>query len=136
MLPFKVTAVVLCDDIRQEQNNKFILIGVYNGTIVVQDYPTETPVSWWIQVQPEKPGKFKINLRLTKEDSSTLLKGELGIELNSIGWSALAIPKVVLHLQNDGKLKLQLKLEEDEEWETIQEIIITKNPSPNPSPSA
>ena len=58
MLPFKVVAAVLCDDIRQEQNSKHILIGVYNGGVIVPNFPAQLVVCWWLQVFPNEIGKL------------------------------------------------------------------------------
>ena len=40
---FKVISIVICDDIRREQNKKHILIGVYSGTIIVGELPAVLP---------------------------------------------------------------------------------------------
>lgn len=37
--PFKVTSVIICDDIRREDNGKELLIGVYTGLILTAQAP-------------------------------------------------------------------------------------------------
>jgi hypothetical protein len=126
MFPFKVSAVVTCDDIRLEQNNKHILIGVYNGALVVAGFPTEIPLSWWIQLLPEKAGNFELEVQLVQDDTATLLRAMLGFAVITADWAALVLPPVRLQLQGPGKLKLQLKLKDQSDWHTIQELSVTQ----------
>jgi hypothetical protein len=121
MLPFKVSAVILCDDIRLEQNNKHILIGVYNGTIVVQDFPAEFPVCWWIQTLTNQTGKFEFDIRLIKDEKDTLLRVQVEFEIHTKGWAAMILPKVQLQLHGPGNLQLQMKTKSESDWITIQE---------------
>ncbi len=123
MLPFEIRAVVACDDVRQEQNNKHILIGVYNGTIVVPGFPAELQLSWWLQVYTTETGKFDLELQLIRDDTSKLLRAMLQFEVHEKGWASLVLPKVPIQFQGPGKLKLQMKRKEDEkDWEDVQEL--------------
>ena len=46
---FVTESVVLCDDIRQENTGKAILIGVYSGDIVISSIPARLGISLWLQ---------------------------------------------------------------------------------------
>jgi hypothetical protein len=124
MLPFKVHSVVLCDDIRIEQNNKFILIGVYTGSVVVPGLPAELLVSWWIQILPEKTGTFELELQLISPEKAILLKAMLGFEIRELDWSAIPLPKAPVHVQSAGELQLQMKLRTESEWTLIQTFAV------------
>src|ERR1700732_5037144 len=121
MLPFKVSAVVLCEDIRVEQNNKYILIGVYGGTIVVQNFPAEFQVCWWIQILANQVGKFEFDIQLIKDEKDTLLRIKVEFEISTNGWAAMSLPKVPLQLHAPGKLQLQMKTKSEPDWITVQE---------------
>lgn len=122
MLPFKTSAVVQCDDIRVEQNGKFILIGVYTGTVVVTGFPAELATSWWIQLFPEKIGKFEIEIQVIKDDGASVLRGLFTYEVREISWAVLPIPRTPINLQSTGRFKLELRLKGDDKWTTIQEF--------------
>jgi Family of unknown function (DUF6941) len=127
MLPFKVAAAVLCDDVRKEDSNKAILIGVYNGTVVVPELPATIMVAWWMQIMPLQTGKSRLDLRVLKDDADTLLHGKVAVEFFALDWSALSLPQAPLIISAPGKLKLQLKLDGDEnDWQTIQEFEVRK----------
>lgn len=122
MLPFKPIASVMCDDVRVETGNKFILIGVYNGAIIVPGFPAEIQVSWWLQVFPEKAGALEVDIRVVKDDSDTLVRALAGFQFASVDFSGMVVPKTPLHLQGTGHLKLQMRLKEDSDWTTMYEF--------------
>jgi hypothetical protein len=122
MLPFNVTAVVLCDDIRFELNNKQILVGVYNGTIVVSSFPAEFPVCWWIQTFASEVGKFELDVQLIKDEKDILIKAEIGFEIHTKDWAVISLPRLPLQLHGPGRMKLQMKVKGDSEWTIIQEL--------------
>jgi hypothetical protein len=124
MLPFKIAAVVLCDDIRLEQNNKHILIGVYNGTIVIPNFPAVFPVCWWIQVFSTETGSFELDIQLVKDQGDTLLRARIGYEILTNDWASISLPRVQLQIQGPGKLKLQMKKKAESDWITIQDLEI------------
>jgi hypothetical protein len=126
MLPFNIEAAVLCDEIRQEANGKHILIGVYNGVIVVVDFPADLLVSWWIQVFPNKLGKFDLDIQLMKDGKDTLIKASVGFEMHIKDWAAMVLPKIPLQIHGPGKLQLQLKEKSEAKWSIVQTFEVRK----------
>ena len=123
MLPFKVAAVVACDDVRIEQNNKAILIGVYNGSMVVPGFPADIILSWWIQIHVEELAKHNLETRILKDGNSTLLRAELIIEIRDIGWSTIVSPKAPLQFQSPGHLELEMRTKGDTgKWDTLSKM--------------
>jgi hypothetical protein len=128
MLPFKVTTVVACDDIRMEQNNKAILIGVYNGTMVVPGFPSDILLAWWIQIRAEELGKHELEVRVLKDGNSTLLRASIAIEINAPGWSTLPLPRAPIQLQGPGHLELEMRIKDGGKWDVISELDINEGP--------
>src|ERR1044071_3093409 len=60
----RIVNCVVCDEIRQEITNKFILIGVYVKDIVVPEFPTHTAISIWLQYRPDRIGDHDIFVRV------------------------------------------------------------------------
>jgi hypothetical protein len=72
---------LLCEDIRQEANGNFILLGVLNA-IVVPQVPITAGRMMFFQRWSAGVGRFKETLRLVAPDQSTVLaKRELNFEL-------------------------------------------------------
>ncbi len=128
MLPFKIAAVVACDDIRQEINNKAILIGVYSGTLVVPGFPADILIAWWIQLHADREGKYELEVRVLKDGNSTLLRAIIGMEVHTPGWSTLALPRAPLQLQAPGHLELEMRVKDAEKWDVISELDVKEGP--------
>jgi hypothetical protein len=126
MLPFKITAVVACDDIRQEINNKAILVGVYNGALVVPGFPADIAIAWWIQMKADTIGDYAMEARVLKDGNSTLLRAMLQVTVHTLGWSTLALPRAPLQLQGPGHLELEIRLKDAGKWDTISELDIVE----------
>src|SRR4051812_32332837 len=51
----RIRNAVLCEDVRQEKSNKFILIGVFPGDILVEDVPASVPLDVYIDAIALEP---------------------------------------------------------------------------------
>jgi len=69
-------SAILCDDVRQERNGKFILIGLFDAIVIPQlpvRYPRLFMVSRWCSGE----GEFIQHSRILKPDmSTTLVEGQ------------------------------------------------------------
>jgi hypothetical protein len=68
---WKVTSLVICDDIRSESTNKDVLIGVYAGDIAVSKFPAEFKIAIWAEIVPQKSGKNALGLLVKGNNSSS-----------------------------------------------------------------
>jgi hypothetical protein len=126
MLPFSIEAAVLCDEVRQEVNGKYILIGTYNGIVVVADFPAQLQVSWWIQIFPKETGKFDLDIQLIKDGKDTIIKADLGYEVHAKDWAAMVLPKIPVPIHGPGKMQLQMKLKSEAKWSIVQTFEVRK----------
>ena len=63
---------ILCDDVRQERNGKFILIGLYDA-IGAPDFPLIYPRLFMVTRWCSGEGLFKQRTRILKPDGTTVL---------------------------------------------------------------
>jgi hypothetical protein len=63
---------ILCDDVRQERNGKFILIGLFDA-IAAQRMPVRYPRLFMVTRWCSGEGDFKQRTRILKPDMSTVL---------------------------------------------------------------
>lgn len=69
-------SAILCDDVRQERNGKFILIGLFDA-IVVQNLPARYPRLFLVTRWCSGQGEFTQRSRILKPDQSTsLIEGQ------------------------------------------------------------
>lgn len=83
---------VLCEDIRQEANGNFILLGVLNA-IVLPQVPVTAGRMMFFNRWTAGYGRFKETIRLIGPDQSTVLaKRELNFELPHPSAHAINVP--------------------------------------------
>ncbi len=63
---------ILCDDVRQERNGKFILIGLFDA-IAAQSMPVRYPRLFMVTRWCSGEGQFKQRTRILKPDQNTVL---------------------------------------------------------------
>jgi hypothetical protein len=130
---FKVRDVLVCDDIRTEDNGKQILIGVYTGNILLNEFPASLLLSFWIDVNQPVAGQVPFQIRCFITGQS-----EPVFHIQGTGESSLPSPHAQISLRgvplkvtrDDSVLRVELKQYEGE-WEEIRTIDIKKNPSPS-----
>lgn len=122
MLPFRLVSAVMCDDVRQEGNGKAILIGVYNGVLVVPGFPAEILSTWWLQISAQQIGQFEMDVQVVQDNAATLVRALAGFNIPTRDPAAIVVPKMPLHLHLPGHFKLQMKLKGDTDWSTIYEF--------------
>ena len=130
MADFTIVSVIICDDIRTEQNGKHILIGVYGGDIVVSELPVTLPLAFWIEFLPKRAGEFRFDLRMEVPGSAPSL------ELNGIGatttnldpGSMVLAPRPYV-IQAEGRLQLQLRSSSVGRWKTFKAKQIMRGPA-------
>ena len=110
--------VVLCEDIRQEKNNKHILIGVYSGDLIFTSFPAEVRLTFYIEYLPAATGHYDINFRLRvgkKKILSFIVKAEVDDPL-SIG--VLPIPIMMYNFKEETILLLEVSVNESN-WKQL-----------------
>jgi hypothetical protein len=65
-------SAILCDDVRQERNGKFILIGLFDA-IVIQALPVRYPRLFMVTRWCSGQGEFHQKSRILKPDQSSVL---------------------------------------------------------------
>jgi len=116
--PIDLKNVVLCDDVRVEKSNKFILIGVYSANIVVSQTPAQLGVSLYGEALFSKPGEHRLSIRISVNDTRL---GELGIGYAITDTSeALGFhtPQFSIDIQGPSTLRIEASADH-ENWKTI-----------------
>lgn len=116
-----VRAAILCEDIRQEVNNKLILIGVFTGDIVLSEFPGAIALRIYIEYISDKVGEFDFQVIYTlNEDEKAKVSGKITVHTpeGSIG---MTVPPVLIEADEPGDLSVLFLIEGQE-----PEIILKK----------
>lgn len=117
MTAFVCHSVVLCDDVRIEQNNKFILIGVYSNGVAVKEMPATIFLTVWATISFSEVGKhtFFFELHGNKGD---IIKMTVELDVHEVnGPIPIVTPKRPITFEEPDEIRVLMgfdleKLEE------------------------
>jgi hypothetical protein len=70
---------IMCDEMRREDNGKFLLIGVYADAILSGSFPFTLPgLTFLMKLESDRPGSWSVRIRLESLDSGEKLLEALG----------------------------------------------------------
>jgi hypothetical protein len=75
---------VMCDEVRREDNGKFLLLGVYADAILFNSFPAAWPgLTFFVKLHCEEPGVYGMKMRLEKLEGGAPLhqaEGAIGAQ--------------------------------------------------------
>jgi len=102
---------VLCDEVRREDNGKWILLGLFEQ-ITVASFPTQHPQCCIVNKWLNGSGTFYQTTKFIDEDDQVLIQSEmLPFELESMESSFTAVQMFAgLNLEKPGKIWVEIYL--------------------------
>lgn len=135
----KIRSVILCDDIRQEKNNKHILIGVYGPSIRIAEIPGAIPLAYFVQIEASKYNvgdevSFEVEVRAVYSDNrkNNFLKGGAKVTLIDDVIATLAIPILPAVFEDECEISLRIK-EKGKRWVSVISTKVVHDPSLRPA---
>ncbi|CCM74365.1 DUF6941 family protein [Rhizobium mesoamericanum] len=123
----KVHNLTVCDQVRQEVNGKFILIGVYTNGIVLTQMPGQFVLGVWLLLESDRLGhiNFKFRARMAGQDEDLMfIEGQVEVvELEN--WTPMGFGSPVL-IGQSGDLTLEAMFGEEREWTVLRTLRVTK----------
>lgn len=118
--------VIVCDQVRREDNGKFLLIGVYDQSIVLLK-PTDIFVSFYLRFFGLSDGKH--SLEFTVEGPlSNKVGGSGNLEVKGDDQAgSIVLPQLPLNVTGPGELTINITFD-DEEPVQVLKLEIQMNP--------
>lgn len=126
---FKIDSAIICDDIRIENNNKRMFIGVYDKLIDLPHIPAILP--FWICLIGKIKGEgFSIDImfEFRAEDKEKSRSFKSGVSLKPgtptiDDWADVLIPLMAppLEIECAGELLIKIKARTAKRWKTISQ---------------
>jgi hypothetical protein len=64
--------ILICDDVRREDNGKIIILGMYFNEVTVPQLPFPMPsLTFFCVLESERPGTFRFSFKLKHEEGGT-----------------------------------------------------------------
>jgi len=104
---------LVCDDIRQENTGKFIVIGLYMGNITVPHVPFVLPSLAFLQIfESDNAGNFSFKIRLEQmEKGNAIVEGMGMIAIQGPGTGVIPIRFAPLQLPAFGTYTLTMSID-------------------------
>ena len=122
----KIASAVICDDIRKEDTNKHLLIGVYPEDIVVKQFAAPVILRLWLQFYPDKDGDLSLEIRMkgTAIGKSPLIRGVINI-VDKDKIATLSVPPMPIILEREGEIEFQIR-GKGKRWRPVKRLSVRK----------
>lgn len=126
---FSIQHVLACDDIRQENTGKQILIGVYTNNVMVSRFPSTIQLMFLLRATAKERGRFPFEVRLLHGKTAiSTLSAEINVA-DQHDLLSLATPRVAVQIDKQATLKFQMR-EPNEKWKTLLKLNIREEEKP------
>lgn len=122
----KIDSVLICDDIRREDNGKAILIGVYIGNITLSSVPAGMMMSLWItgkMTGREIPIDLKVEIEAEEKNNCRTYEQKINVTNNEpdkkTAEICIALMRIPVEINSEGTLKIKVKGQDSKAWKEI-----------------
>ncbi len=124
---FDIEYTLVCDDVRREDNGKWLYLGVYAHNILVAAVPTNLMLSLVFRLKPKKVVQTDVEVRALLDGAMLSgIKGQIQFtEMNSENFPTPSIPIPIAHL---GVLEFQVR-EGSSNWQSVLSIDVQQKPT-------
>lgn len=108
---------LVCDDVRQENTGKFIVIGLYTPNIGVPQLPFAFPfLTFFVCLESDHPGNFALRIRIeSAETGQRLIEGMGMMGFRNVGIGAMPIRFGPIQFQNQGSYNFCMEVDGERE---------------------
>lgn len=117
----EIKSVVVCDDARREDNGKYILIGVYLGSIVAFSFPLQLGLCFFVEAEAKAIGLASIDFKLVGNGDVDLIEGKIQFGIEQKGLLGFPIKTPTQTFPVAMSLSFLIR-QEGGEWQTIKTI--------------
>lgn len=125
---------IVCDDIRREDNGKFMLIGVYPELIMVNMLPAQLILSIWMQFKMQLLEKTTLEFEIKGSALQEPITFTFEIGDENLFGKDEAVPLIVklpFNIQAAGAFTIYFRKKGDKEWQSAQTIQIKRAITPS-----
>ena len=124
---FRNLGAVICEDIRQEANGKFILGGVFAGGMNLGSIPGSVRIGVFAEIEPTDVGTFTVKFRVIDGRKAAIVEGEIQFDVKNRKPFGLTLGPIPMAITSVGTLAFQWR-RGSEKWETLKSIDVAHDP--------
>ncbi|MBY2993799.1 hypothetical protein HF263_04075 [Rhizobium leguminosarum] len=125
----KVHNLTICDQVRQEINGKFFLIGVYLNGLIVPQLPATFPLTVWLLLESEIYGDTVFKFRAYMPETRTELfriEGDINV-VDLENWTPIGFGGNV-SIGKPGTIAIEAMFGDESEWTTLRTLFVRDEP--------
>jgi len=127
--------VLVCDEVRQENTGKFIIVGLYTPDLIVGQIPVVLPgLTFFIGVESDRPGNYQCRISLQHLETGQLVaQGMAGFTIQRPGFGPIPIRLANLQLNAIGAYVFTLQVDGEREPITASfsvNLVVTQQAQP------
>jgi hypothetical protein len=106
--------ILVCDDVRREDNGKFLILGLYTPDVIVPQIPFVMPVlTFFANLESDRIGSFGFRLKIRHEESSTVIAEGMGMVTITLPRAMTIMPVKLggIQLINHGLYSFSIEFE-------------------------
>lgn len=137
-IPVDIRQVLVCDDIRREDNGKVLFIGTYVGSIQVLQFPATLRLCFWLQGRRVDSSRhtFNARFRLTRDglveaEAGDSRETEFTVEGTSEQYTHVAVAVIGVPFEALGPGDLIVEVQDNRAWTEVDRLRVTALPSRN-----
>lgn len=133
-MPFTHKYTLVCDEVRQENNGKLIVIGLYTDKMVAPQIPFPLPaLSFLYTFDADEPGDFQFRARLENLETGNVLAQAMGaIQVARPGTAVSVLGFRNINLERIGTYTMSLNIDGEENPITTSiEVILQPQQPPH-----
>jgi hypothetical protein len=116
-MPITTRYVLVCDEVRQENNGKFLIVGLYTPDMTVPQIPFVLPsLTFFLCLESERPAQYQFRLNLQHLESGHVVAqgmGAIGFQRPGVGTFPVRMNNV--QLMGAGAYTFSLHIEGERE---------------------
>jgi hypothetical protein len=126
--------ILTCDEVRQEANAKYIIIGLYTPDLTIPQIPFGLPsLTFFLALESDRPGNFQMRFALEHLDSGQkIVEGMGAVGFQRPGLGMVAIPLRNVNIPSAGTFVFSLTIEGQKDPITSSFNIILMPPQSQP----
>jgi hypothetical protein len=125
---YTIEFVLLCDQVRREDNGKLFAIGIYSGTIVLSEFPATLVLSLVTMIRAHKIGEARIELRILLDGAPVAGWDAMFGSPEATGSELISLPPIPVAVPHAGQLEFQFRQRETDAWQTVLAKRVTRGP--------
>ena len=110
-----MTSAVLCEFCRSELSGKTTIIGAFSGDVVVNEFPSNFPISAYFEIMDVPEGEHGVGFQFRIADATFEIAAGITV---SGRYGAFPLPTTEVQISEPGLIEVKFRLD-DEDWQTL-----------------